>query len=58
MIIQQRLDELEWNVRYNEIRHTFTIAIKMDVLEDVTLSSEAIKDIILEIDTEEEQEYK
>lgn len=52
MIIQQRLDESAYNVRYDEMRNAFIISVIASSLLDATLSDEAIKSIIFEIDTE------
>ena len=52
MIIQQRLEESAYNVRYDMIHNAFIISVKPSNLLDATLPDEAIKSIILEIDTE------
>lgn len=58
MIIQQRLDESAYNVRYDEIHNAFIISVIPSSLLDATLSDEAIKSIILEIDTEAANKLK
>ena len=49
MIIQQRLEESAYNVRYDKIHNAFIISVIPSSLLDATLSDEAIKSIILEI---------
>lgn len=54
MIVQQRLQESQYNIRYDDEHNAFIIAIREDDISDEIFASEAIKDIILEIDTEAE----
>ena len=58
MIIQQRLEESAYNVRYDKIHDAFIISVIPSSLLDATLSDEAIKSIILEIDTEAANKLK
>ena len=58
MIIQQRLKESQYNVKFDDTHNAFIVTICADAVSDEVLTSEAIKDIIFEIDTEAESKFE